>query len=226
MKKIVAILMVMGLGASVNADLIISQYVDTDSGTHPKGIELWNSGESSIDFSTDNLDVEKGTNGDTPSSVFTLNTGSLAAGAVMVIGSDESGDPLFDYMESNYPTVAYFRDASFTHNGDDAFQVKLDGVITDIFGNPGSDPGDEWVGNGVSTQDQNIQLKEGADLITEGDAEGWTDPSIRFTTVSTSPTGSGGLEGFGVSPIPEPTTFALFAALGAFGLLRRRLFRN
>lgn len=39
---------------------IISQYIETESGTSPKGIEIWNNTASTLDFSIDNLVIEKG----------------------------------------------------------------------------------------------------------------------------------------------------------------------
>ncbi len=162
--------------------IIISQYIETNSGTNPKGIELWNVSGSTIDFSSSNLDVKKGTNGGAPSSDFTLTSGTLADGEVIVIGtSDLSPD----------------HEKSFTFNGDDALEIWLGGTKTDVFGNPGSDPGSSWSGNGVSTANQNIQLKTG---ISSGDTDGWTDPSGRFETVSTDPSGAGGMDGFGTAP--------------------------
>jgi len=38
---------------------IISQYVETNSGTVPKGIEIWNNTASTLDFSTNNLIIQK-----------------------------------------------------------------------------------------------------------------------------------------------------------------------
>ena len=59
---------------------VISQYVETNSGTTPKGIEIWNNTGGTLDFSTNNLVIEKGTNGGTPSADFTLSSGTLGAG--------------------------------------------------------------------------------------------------------------------------------------------------
>lgn len=53
---------------------IISQYVKIDSGTSTKGIEIWNNTSSVLDFSVDNLLIEKGTNGATPSLDLATNT--------------------------------------------------------------------------------------------------------------------------------------------------------
>lgn len=164
--------------------VVISQYVETNSGSTPKGIELWNPTASEIAFSAENaLTIEQGTNGGTPNTLVTIDSGSLPAGAVLVVGTSDMS-----------PDITQ----GFQFNGDDALVVKLAGVITDVFGTPGVDPGSAWSGNGVSTANQNIQLKDG---ITAGDLDGWTDPSERFETVSTTPsTLPAGLAGFGVAP--------------------------
>ena len=169
---------------------IISQYVETDSGTSPKGIEIWNNTGASIDLSTTNLVIEKGTNGGTPSTDVTVDTGTLAADQVMVIGTA-------DMQNVATNNGAMYVNKSFTFNGDDALVVKLDGTITDVFGTPNSDPGSNWSGNGVSTANSNIGLLDG---ILTGNTSGFTDPSTRFATITDSPTASNGLIGFGIKP--------------------------
>lgn len=174
---------------------IISQYVETNSGTTPKGIEIWNNTANTLDFSINNLVIQKGTNGGTPSDDYTLSSGTLASGDVIVIGTS-------DMETTTTGNGSSFYEKGFNFNGDDALVVKYGGAITDVFGNPGSDPGSAWTGNGVSTANQTIQLKSG---ITAGDIDGWTDPSSRFETVSTNPSGAGGLVGFGLAPTGNTT---------------------
>lgn len=168
---------------------IISQYVETNSGSTPKGIEIWNNTGGTLDFSTNSLVVEKGVNGGTPSADFSLSTGTLASGKVIVIGTSD----LQTITENNGSVFHY---EGFSFNGNDALVVKYGGTITDIFGNPGNDPGSQWSGSGVSSANQNIALLS---EITTGDTDGWTDPSERFETISSSPS-SGGIDGFGVAP--------------------------
>jgi len=174
---------------------IISQYVETNSGTIPKGIEIWNNTASTLDFSINNLIIQQGTNGGvlTDLAGTIVNSGTLASGDVLVIGNQEIGTYLTDQGLTEVTFVSF----GFSFNGDDALAVKFGGNITDIFGNPGSDPGSSWSGNGVSTVNQNIALNTG---ITSG-ASAWTDPSLRFSTISTTPaTLPAGLSGFGVAP--------------------------
>ena len=182
---------------------IISQYIETNSGTTPKGVEIWNNTASALDFSSNNLVIEKGTNGAAPSTDITVSTGTLAPGAVMVIGTSDMGT----YLTDNGLSSVLYVTKSFTFNGDDALVVKYGGTTTDVFGDPGTgDPGSGWSGSGVQTYNQNIRLIDESDAagtgLNSGDTDGWTDPSTRFVTVSTSPsTLPAGLSGFGVAPI-------------------------
>ena len=171
------------------ASLIISQYIETNSGTTPKGVELWNVSGSTIDFSSNNLVIKKGIGGGTPSTDYTLSSGTLFNGGVIVVGT--SGD--LETATTNNGGTHYTE--GFTFNGDDALEIYLGGTLTDMFGVSGSDPGTHWSGSGVSTKNQNIQLKSG---IWTGDTDGWTDPSTRFETVSTTPVSD--QTGFGVVP--------------------------
>jgi Lamin Tail Domain len=204
-KKLRIVVLLTSIISSIAIGQIISQYIETNSGTIPKGIEIWNNTAGVLDFSANNLVIEKGTNGGTPSADYTLNTDTLAAGAVIVIGTSD----LQTTTESN-GSVFYLK--AFTFNGDDALVVKYGGVITDMLGISGVDPGSAWTGSGVSTANQNIKLI--AD-ITTGDTDGWTDPSTRFEVVSTNPIGD--MSDFGIAPVisssspDDPTSFTATA---------------
>ena len=174
---------------NLQSSIIISQYIETNSGTTPKGIELWNVSGSTIDFSSTNLEIKKGNNGGSPATDYTLTSGTLFNGGVIVVGT--TGD--LATSTTNNGGTHYTE--GFTFNGDDALEVYLNGTLTDMFGVSNSDPGNSWDGNGVSTRNQNIQLKSG---IVSGDTDGWTDPSTRFETVSTTPVSD--QSGFGLSP--------------------------
>ncbi|HDO26916.1 MAG TPA: DUF5017 domain-containing protein, partial [Bacteroidetes bacterium] len=187
MKKFMFLFLIAFLAISINGwGQIISQYVETSSGTSPKGIEIWNNTGSTLDFSTNNLIIKKGTNGGAPATDYTLSSGTLASGDVIVIGTSD----MQSITEAN-GSVFYLK--AFTFNGDDALEVWYGSTKTDVFGEPGVDPGTGWSGNGVQTWNQNIQLLSG---ITTGDTDGWTDPSLRFETVCTDNC----LTGFGLAP--------------------------
>lgn len=189
--------------------LIISQYIETYTGTEPKGIELWNKTGAEIDFSVTNLFIKQGTNGATPVYIDTINTGVLANNAVIVIGTTD----LQTVTEGN--GAVYFENA-FTFNGDDALEIWLGTDKQDVFGTPGSDPGTAWVGNGVSTANQNITLKPG---IITGSLTGWTNPSLRFDTASTL----NSTVGFGLAPIIPIYHAVNFSVVGVNGSLAATL---
>jgi hypothetical protein len=191
MKKITLLLCLIMTSISASAQ-IISQYIETDSGTSPKGIEIWNNTSSALDFSTDNLVIEKGTNGSAPAVDFTIDSGVLGPNEVLIIGTS-------DLQAAATANNVGFYDYSFTFNGDDALVVKLGATITDVFGTPNTDPGASWEANGVDTRNQNIALLSG---ITTGELVGFSDPSLRFETISTTPSdiANGGIDGFGIAP--------------------------
>lgn len=129
MKKWLLGLMCVGLfTTAAMGQLVISQYTETESGTVPKGIEIWNPTGSDITFDgTSNLlDVKIGVNGAAPASSITVNSGTLVAGDVLVIGTD-----------GMTPDIV----KPFTFNGDDAIVLELGGVVQDTFGTVGVDPG-------------------------------------------------------------------------------------
>ncbi len=175
--------------------IVISQYTETDSGSVPKGIEIWNVSGADITFdaSTNLLDVKVGSAGGAPASVVTANSGTLTAGAVWIIGTSDMT-----------PNV----EETFLFNGDDAVVLELGGVVQDVIGMPGVDPGTAWTSNGVSTVNQNIQLKTG---ITAGDPDGWSDPSVRYEYVAVG----SDLTGFGIPPGGAAATNVHFTASAA-----------
>ena len=186
------------LSNSIQAQgLVISQYVETDSGTTPKGIEIWNSGTSSIDFGSSSLFVQQGTNGGSLSTIngATVSSGILKGGEVIVIGTSDIGTFL---SSSSVTSGTRYVDQGFTFNGDDALRILLGTIAQDTFGTPGSDPGSSWSGAGADTRNQNIQLLSG--ISTGSGTTGFTDPSGKYVTVSTSPSSAGGLAGFGIGP--------------------------
>ena len=190
-----------------NASLLISQYVETNSGSHPKGIELWNKTGDTIDFAVTPLVVYRSSGAGDLYDKFTLGTGTLLDSAVMVVGSNQIKDYLTDTFGADVVQHHY---NALGFSGDDALQIRLGGIIQDTFGTPGTDPGaaykDTPTSATVQTQNSNIALKSG---YTIGDVDGWADPSERFETISTNPANvvgadgaavTGGLLGFGVAP--------------------------
>jgi hypothetical protein len=200
MRNASALLVFALMTVAVNAQVFISQYIETDSGTSPKGIEVYNASGADIVFSPTNaLEVYQGTNGSPCSSLVTVDSGTLLDGEVWVIGTTD----LLFFAVSNGTDFSGSTNYNFAFNGDDALELYLGGVLQDVFGTCGSDPGSSWSGSGVSTQNQNIEILPGNCF---GTTTYWTDPSTRFAFVATG----GFATGFGDSPtcsgpLPEPT---------------------
>ena len=110
-----------------------------------------------------------------PASVFTLATGTLLAGEVLVVGTSDMAT-----IADNCECCAYQLEA-FSFNGDDALVIELDGVVTDVFGEVAVRPSGSWNVGGVDTRNNNLELKSG---ITTSDVDGWVDPSIRFNEIA------------------------------------------
>ncbi|MFM1875452.1 MAG: hypothetical protein RL266_1189, partial [Bacteroidota bacterium] len=187
---ILTVLCVGRFSVFAQSDVIISQYIETNSGSTPKGIEIFNVSGSDIDFSVSNLQVYQGTNGGACSAIGAtlITSGILAADEVWVIGTSN----LTSYASTNGSGLSGTTTYAFTFNGDDALQVYLGGVLQDQFGNCGSDPGSSWSGGGVSTADNNLQIQAS---ICDGSA-GWTNPSTRFDQIANGST----MTGFGNPP--------------------------
>src|SRR5690606_31326678 len=133
-----------------------------------------------------------GTNGGTPAEVYTINSGTLAPGEVIVIGTSGSLQTITQNNGSAFYTNA------FNFNGDDSLVIIYGGNQTDVFGTPEVDPGSFWSGNGVLTANQNIALNNS---ITIG-STGFTDPSTRFNTISSNPSnGTEGVSNFGITQL-------------------------
>jgi hypothetical protein len=138
----------------LTADLFFSEYAEADGGSC-KYVEIYNPTAGTIDLST--YSIIKGGNGtafDASSDVFDL-TGTLAAGAVLVLGnsactdpgdaSQTAGNPAFPLTGIDWvvtTVVGYV-------NGDDALGLFNGATLIDTIGLNGVDPGSSWdVGNG------------------------------------------------------------------------------
>lgn len=154
---------------AVGGGLLISEYIE-GSGNN-KAIELYN-GEGSVDLSACRL--ERFTNGsETVSSMVSLE-GTLEAGETHVI-CNGSFDEL-DLCDQTSGTI--------NHNGDDAYQLVCDGMLIDSFGRVGEDPGDAWMGGGVSSQNQSLRRDC---TVTMGDIISGDefDPSVEYDAAAT-----------------------------------------
>ncbi len=170
--------------------VMISQYIETNSGSTPKGIEVYNISGSTITFSgANNLRVFQGTNGGSCAQLVNITGGTLAAGEVWVIGTAN----LVTFANANGTDLSGTTTYNFSFNGDDALQLYLGATLQDVFGTCGTDPGSSWSGGGVSTANNNLQIKN---AICTGTTSNWSNPSLRYDQIANGST----MTGFGNAP--------------------------
>ena len=181
--------------------VIISQYLEPVSSSSARAIEILNQSGAELDFSVTPLVIRRFTNGDSLGvNEAQVTQGALPAGQVLVIGDGPAGEALLSNQliqgqasvtPTSAPTGTPFFDAvgklkfwkdTFTYNGNDALEVLMNFTRMDVFGTIGQDPGTAWTGGSVRTMNQNLSLKSTVGTGTHG----FTDPSTRFFTVSTS----------------------------------------
>ena len=131
-----------GTGSSCS-QLFISEYIEGSSNN--KALEIYNG--TGVPVNLANYTIERYTNGSATASLPVLTlSGTLADGDVYVI-YNATGTP--------NPTMVAAGDLAsgyLNHNGDDAYALLENGVIIDVFGNIGCDPGAEWTDLGDGTQ--------------------------------------------------------------------------
>ncbi|WP_439132689.1 T9SS type A sorting domain-containing protein [Polaribacter sp.] len=126
--------------------LIISEIADTADDADGRFVEIYNNGESTIDFSITPIYISRFTNGNpvaTSSNVEELTTGTLAAGHYLVIAASGTNfTTLYGYSPNEI-------NGGFAVNGDDPFGMYSgtypDGTLFDVYGEIGVDgTGQSW----------------------------------------------------------------------------------
>lgn len=153
------------------ANLYFSEYAEGSS--FNKALEIYN--PLGVDADLTSCEINIYFNGAmAPNNTINL-AGTLAADDVLVV-CDDSMDPLvFD------PINCDVLDAGSFFNGDDAIELVCSGVVLDVIGQIGFDPGAEWSVGGVGTQDETIRRDC---AVMAGDTNGFDvfDPSLEWAS--------------------------------------------
>jgi uncharacterized protein len=148
-------------------DLFFSEYIEGSSNN--KVLEIYNPTTQTVNLSS--YAVKLYANGGTTASANLTLTGTLSAGAVLVLVNSGAATPTFQIPSSITTSVANF-------NGDDAITLEKSGVVIDRIGQVGFDPGTAWTG-GVSTLDRTLRripsVKSG-----DNNAAAVFDPSVQW----------------------------------------------
>jgi|GEM_PF-2726562 len=139
---------VSGTSPVITTDLFFSEYIEGSSNN--KYIEIYNGSGTTVDLS--GYTVELYANGaGSPSNTQTLGTllSVLPVGEVMVLRHSSANihDPL----------ITTYASSACNFNGDDALVLKRNGILLDIIGQVGCDPGTAWTASGgLSTLDKTL----------------------------------------------------------------------
>jgi Ca2+-binding RTX toxin-like protein len=183
-------------------ELFISEYVE-GSGSN-KALEIYN-GTAAPVVLDGTYDVRLFANGSATATATIPLTGTIAPGDVFVLvraASEPALVALADQTTSN-----------FLWNGNDAVALAKAGVLLDVIGQIGVDPGTEWGTGDASTADSTLRRNPG---IEAGDPDGTNafDPAAQWTGLpidtfdgigshSTTGGGGGGGGGGGTNTAPD-----------------------
>jgi hypothetical protein len=168
-----------GSSQSGDDDLIISEYVEGSSLN--KYLEIYNAAAGTAELSK--YAVKMYTNGATTASSsvqldILTGTSSLPSGGIIVIQNSSASLTLSSGVTAYSSGVCGF-------NGDDAITLEKDGVVIDVLGEVGVDPGDSWKINGDSnaTKDKTVRRKL---TITKGNTNWSVSCSSEWDIISTT----------------------------------------
>ena len=160
-------------------DIFFSEYLE---GTQAGGIfnlalEIYNPTDDVVDATQEEIRVEVHLDGSpTPSQTMIWGVGSTLAidpGDVFVL-AQVTADPALLALADDTVFLLWPMD------GNDAIVLRRDGVIVDVIGQIGFDPGPGgWSGGGISTVDRTLRRKS---TVCQGDPDGSDpfDPSVEW----------------------------------------------
>ncbi len=123
-------------------DVFFSEYSEAGSG-NTKYIEIYNGSGSDIDLSTVTIEAKLASNGGAWGNTLTFPlTGTFAASDVYLIANSGSVQEILDLADTT-SNITYF-------NGNDALGLFVNGVLVDVIGVQGVDPGTGWDVAGVT----------------------------------------------------------------------------
>src|SRR5215216_4483854 len=144
-------------------ELFFSEYIEGTS--FNKAFEIYNGTGAPVDFAAGVYSVQMFFNGSSTAGL-TLNlSGVVANGDVYVIANNNATTPADPAILAQADLVST---AGF-YNGDDAVVLRKNGVIIDVIGQIGFDPGAEWGTGNTSTADNTLRRKTN---ICAGDSDG------------------------------------------------------
>ena len=128
--------------------LIISEYIE--GGSFNKAIEIFNGTGATVDFDISTVEIILYSNGSpTASSTYTFSGSTLADGGIFVLAHGSSNAGILAIANDTSSGTANW-------NGDDAIELRVNGVVVDSIGQVGFDPGSFWGTGSVTTQNDTL----------------------------------------------------------------------
>jgi len=147
-------------------DLLLSEYIEGSS--FNKAVELYNGTGAAIDLTAGDYVVQVFFNGSSSAGQTISLSGTVADGGTFVLANPSADAAIL--------AVANQTSSGVSFNGDDAVVLRSGGAagpVVDSLGRVGEDPGSEWSGGGLGTQDETLRRQA---AVCTGD----TDPGDAF----------------------------------------------
>lgn len=164
-----------GTGAEAQTtELFFSEYIE-GSGNN-KALEIYNGTGAAVNLATGVYSIELYSNGGITVTATQALTGTVADNDVYVLAHASA-------------TAAFTGVADITiaggvlnFNGDDAVLLKKNGVIIDVFGKVGWDPGTDWLDGTVNTANQTLVRKN---TVCSPNTTGFSNQAVAPFTINT-----------------------------------------
>ncbi|MCP2638257.1 ExeM/NucH family extracellular endonuclease [Microbacterium sp. HD4P20] len=160
--------------AAASGDLLISEYVEGSSNN--KALEIYNPSTAAVDLAASGYALQVHFNGNPSAGLTVPLSGSVAPDEVFVFAHASSGPAILAQADQT--------SSSGLFNGDDAVVLAKNGVIVDVFGQVGVDPGSEW-GTGLTSTSDNTLRRTADTCVGDVTADDAFDPAAGWTGFAT-----------------------------------------
>lgn len=133
--------------AAAPTDLFFSEYVEGSG--FSKAFEVYNGTGAAIDLAASGYRVEVYFNGNASAGLTIDLLGTVGDGDVFVVAPTNAAQAVLDAADQTFGTSWF--------NGDDAVVLSRNGVVLDVIGQVGFDPGSEWGSDLASTANNTLR---------------------------------------------------------------------
>ena len=165
---LVALAVRLPAAAGAPTELLLSEYVE-GSGSN-KALEIYNGTPGAVSL-TGSYDIQIFANGSPTATATIPLTGTVASGETFVLVRSAAGPALLAFADQTT--------TNFLFNGNDAVALRSAGVIVDVIGQIGVDPGVEWGSGDASTTDNTLRRLPSVEAGDTNGADAF-DPSAQW----------------------------------------------